>query len=357
MAAGDLKGARAGWDHVVSDARANGDTGALTFGLSLRAPVHLRLGDVRGAEADTREVIDLLVETGIDPAHRRDSAPWLLCPLIETFLELGELDQADDFYRLAGLDDEFPQLLQYTYLLRALGLLRFAQGKTPEAVDLLRECGHRQSSWGITSPGFCNWRPHLAVACAALGDPEEAIELCVRETELARSFGLARELGMALRAEGLVRGDEEGAARLHEAVTVLEDSPANLEASRALVDLGALERRLGHRREAREHLRHGSDLARRCGANRIAKTALDELTAAGAKPRRLAFSGLESLTASELRVSRIAAQGLSNRDIAQALFVTEKTVEGHLANAFRKLDIRSRTQLVDALSAPLRSPR
>jgi DNA-binding CsgD family transcriptional regulator len=352
MAAGDLEGARAGWDHVVSDARGNGDTGALTFGLSLRAPVHLRLGDVRGAEADTREVIDLLVETGVDPADRRDSAPWLLCPLIETLVELGELDQADDFFTLAGLDDEFPQLLQYTYLLRAVGLLRFAQGRAPEAVDLLRECGRRQSSWGITSPGFCSWRPDLAVASAALGHPAEATELCVQETELARSFGLARELGMALRADGLIRGDDQGAARLREAVAILEDSPATLEASRALVDLGALERRLGHRREAREHLRRGSDLAHRCGANGIAKTALDELTAAGAKPRRLAFSGLESLTASELRVSRIAAQGLSNRDIAQALFVTEKTVEGHLANAYRKLDIRSRTQLVDALSAP-----
>ena len=73
------------------------------------------------------------------------------------------------------------------------------------------------------------------------------------------------------------------------------------------------------------------------------------LLATGARPRRLVLSGLEALTPSERRVAEMAADGLSNRDIAQALFVTPKTVEVHLSNAYRKLDIHSRGELPNAL--------
>ena len=68
-------------------------------------------------------------------------------------------------------------------------------------------------------------------------------------------------------------------------------------------------------------------------------------------PRRSRISGLESLTASERRVAEMAAGGLGNRDIAQALFVTRKTVEKHLGNAFAKLAVSSRAELADRLTA------
>ena len=70
-----------------------------------------------------------------------------------------------------------------------------------------------------------------------------------------------------------------------------------------------------------------------------------------ARPRRLVLSGVDSLTPSERRIAAMAAEGLSNREIAQALFVTLRTVEMHLSNAFRKLDISSRTQLPAALAS------
>jgi DNA-binding CsgD family transcriptional regulator len=89
----------------------------------------------------------------------------------------------------------------------------------------------------------------------------------------------------------------------------------------------------------------------RCGATVLARSALEEALAAGARPRRVARRGMESLTPSELRVARRAAEAHSNREIAEDLFVTIKTVEMHLANAYGKLGIRSRTQLVDALGA------
>ena len=96
---------------------------------------------------------------------------------------------------------------------------------------------------------------------------------------------------------------------------------------------------------AREHLQRGLDLAIECGAEGLAGRARDELLAAGARPRRASFSGVESLTPSESRVARLAATGHSNAEIAQTLFVTQKTVESHLAAAYRKLGVRSRAEL------------
>jgi DNA-binding CsgD family transcriptional regulator len=83
----------------------------------------------------------------------------------------------------------------------------------------------------------------------------------------------------------------------------------------------------------------------------LADRAHEELVATGARPRRLVLSGVDSLTPSERRIAALAAEGLSNREIAQALFVTLRTVEMHLSNAFRKLDVSSRTQLPAALAS------
>jgi DNA-binding CsgD family transcriptional regulator len=120
-----------------------------------------------------------------------------------------------------------------------------------------------------------------------------------------------------------------------------------------LTDLGAALRRNGQRSEARGPLRRGLDLARRCGARPLAELAHEELVATGARPRRMTLTGIEALTPSERRVASMAASGLTNREVAQALFVTEKTVEVHLTRAYRKLDICSRSELARALeSAP-----
>jgi DNA-binding CsgD family transcriptional regulator len=70
----------------------------------------------------------------------------------------------------------------------------------------------------------------------------------------------------------------------------------------------------------------------------------------GARPRRVALAGVDALTASERRVAELAAQGLTNRVIAQSLFITARTVEGHLTNVFRKLDLESREGLAEAMA-------
>ena len=205
-------------------------------------------------------------------------------------------------------------------------------------------------TWQIRNPGRSPWRASAALALTSLGERDEAIRIALEEIELARRFEVPRELGIALRAAGLAEGGDRGVELLAEAVEVLEDVPALLEHARALTDLGAALRRGGRRSDAREPLRRGLELAHRCGATALAERAHAELLATGARPRRAVVTGLEALTASERRVANMAAEGLTNREIAQALFVTEKTIEWHLGQAYRKLEIASRSELPRALS-------
>ena len=137
---------------------------------------------------------------------------------------------------------------------------------------------------------------------------------------------------------------------LSEAVDVLAASPARLEHARALADLGVA---LRHRRrivEAREPLRRALDLATRCDATPLAERARTELLIAGARPRRPQLSGVDALTTNERRVAALAADGRSNREIAQALYVSHKTVEKHLTAAYRKLGVGAREDLPGALA-------
>jgi DNA-binding NarL/FixJ family response regulator len=143
---------------------------------------------------------------------------------------------------------------------------------------------------------------------------------------------------------------------LREAIDAFEHGDARLERARALADLGALLRRRNRRTEARELLREALDAAHRAGARPLAEYAETELRATGARPRRVVLTGLESLTASERRIAEFAGEGLTNREIAQNLFVTARTVEGHLTSIFRKLQLDSRHELPAALEQRPRVP-
>jgi ATP/maltotriose-dependent transcriptional regulator MalT len=335
-------------DQALVEARRRGSFFALGFAWSLRALVLVRLGALAAAEADTRNALDPL------SSEARMAAPWLVPPLTDVQLERGELEAASRLLDEYGLGGDLPDLLQMNQLLETRGRLRLAQNRVNEGIADLRECARRLAAWGhgVRNPGLIPWGPSLASALAATGEQDEARTLAREQVDLAREFEVPRELGMALRVTGLVEGGDDGIELLREAVEVLEPTAFELEHARALTDFGAAIRRRGHRSDAREPLRGGLDLARRCGATELAERAHRELVATGARPRRLTLSGVDSLTASERRVADLAAEGLTNREVAQALFVTEKTVEGHLAGCYRKLDISSRSELPHALGRP-----
>jgi DNA-binding CsgD family transcriptional regulator len=198
------------------------------------------------------------------------------------------------------------------------------------------------------NPASFPWRSAASGGLAALGRREEAAALAAEEVALARRWGAPRALAVALRAEGALTRSTD---LLREAVAVLDGSEATLERARALTELGAALRRSGRRSEAREPLRIAIELAGECGAAPLADRARTELRAAGGRPRAPLRTGIDALTASERRIAEMAAAGRSNPEIAQDLFVTVKTVEMHLSGAYRKLGIRSRSQLLGVLTA------
>jgi DNA-binding CsgD family transcriptional regulator len=133
------------------------------------------------------------------------------------------------------------------------------------------------------------------------------------------------------------------------AVAVQAAGETRLEYARTLVELGAALRRAGHCVDAREPLGAGLDIGGECGAVPLADYARQELVLSGARRTSTQVRGASALSPRERRVARLAADGMTNRQIAQALYVSLKTVEMHLSRAYRKLDISSRAALVGAL--------
>ena len=203
---------------------------------------------------------------------------------------------------------------------------------------------------GAFGPCLWPWRSLHALELVRQGDVAEARKLASEEARLAGAFGAPRARGLALRTVGLIEGGDRGIGSLREAVRVLAESPAVLEHARALIDLGAVLRRNGHRIDALACLREGVDLAHSCAATGLTEAGRAEMVLAGARPRRDAGRGPDALTAGELRVARMAADGMTNREIAQALFVAVRTVETHLTHVYRKLAIDSRDGLAGELA-------
>src|SRR5262249_5443490 len=174
------------------------------------------------------------------------------------------------------------------------------------------------------------WRRFAVDGLLLLGRRDEARALAEEELEIARRWGARNEIGASLRGVGLAAGGVEGERLLEEGVEFLAGTGANLQYARALLDLGPAYRRAGRRTEARERLREAASLALSGGMLALAERANEELAATGARPRTALRTGIDALTPSERRVAELAADDLSNKEIAQALFVTVKTVELHL---------------------------
>jgi DNA-binding CsgD family transcriptional regulator len=239
-------------------------------------------------------------------------------------------------------------------LLVVRGRVRFAQGAADEAYGIFAEAGRSQTQWGGESPPITQWRTYMARTANALGRGEEARGLIDEELTAAERFGAPRPLAAALRARAAVVADDAAEAErtLRDAADILDGSLADLEQARVAVDLGVLLLRQGRADEAREILRPALDRAWACGADALAERARASLVQAGARPRRPELTGARALTPAEARTARMAAGGMTNRELAEALFVTEKTVETHLTAAYRKLNIAGRPQLAAALGAP-----
>jgi DNA-binding CsgD family transcriptional regulator len=337
--------ARTALSALVDRGRERGAVASVAWGCAIRAETELRAGKLAEAETDASEALTIALDHDVGIV-----VPAVVASLVDTCLERRPAQEALVLLARHGFNGQaLPPGYTSHVLLHARGRARAAAGDPKMAASDLRECGQAETDWGARNPAAMPWRSSLALVLHALGQTDEAEALAEEELDLARAFGANRAIGIALRAAALLRRGGAAIAGLREAVETLAASPAHLEHARALVDLGAAQRRAGRRQDALDTLRAGLDAADRCGAHQLSARARAELRAAGARPRRQRLSGPESLTASERRVAGMAAAGLTNRQIAQALFVTTKTVEMHLGRVYPKLGVAGRAELAGVL--------
>jgi DNA-binding CsgD family transcriptional regulator len=329
-------------DAAVRDARSSGDALLLAATLACRAWLALHGGDLRAAEADARTALTGLAAPGFFRVLNTALA-------IDALTEQDHLDEAG--HLLAGQAGAVEGTLSSDAVLRlSRGRLRLAQQRPAEALADFLGVGEVAVRLGFDSPCWLPWRSCAVPASLALGDRGRARDLAAAEVALARAFAAPRTLGVAMHAAGLADGGPRGEQLLREAIGTLGRAGADLDQARAMCDLGAQLRRGNRRADSRDLLRGALDIAHRTGAARLARQAETELRATGARPRRAVLTGADALTASERRIAELAADGLTNRQIAQTLYITDRTIEGHLTSAFRKLGIGSRDHLRTALT-------
>jgi DNA-binding CsgD family transcriptional regulator len=325
-------------DRALVQARARADAATAGYLLSYRIHLAMRLGQLADAEADGRGACELLARLDEDAS----------CPpaLLDVLVERDGAEEAWELYRRQTPTGS----QQRSAMLELVGArAAIAVGRGGEALAQLLSAGEQLDAMAFRHPQFAPWRALAAPLANELGDRELALRLSDELTALATRTGAPTAIAQALRVRGHLHGDLTALAR---SAQVAGETRDLLEYARSMTELGSAQAQSGQREEARETLRNALASAHEAGALTLATRARAELIASGGRPRRAALKGVEALTPTELQVARLAAGGLSNRDIADGLFVSLKTVEQHLARCYAKLGISGRGDLANALSSP-----
>lgn len=327
------------WCHV------SGNLDGAAWGHGFLADTTREAGQLRDAEVEATVALDITKALGSFSPAAWQASTNLLAVLIERA----------DLERAQKLADELPMEVGpgdvpvTPWPLEMRAYLRMAQGDLEGGVEDLLQVGERVEKLRYFNPSYPRWRQEVTEALAALGRASEAEEIIAVAEERAQMFGAAHVMGSVLRARATIEPRRRAIETLQEAVAAFEAYGPPHELARTLVDFGAALSRDGRRREAREPLRRALELAMTCGAGAIERRARDELVTAGARARLTPHTGVGALTATELTTARLAGEGFRNRDIAERLFVTIRTVETHLTHVYEKLGIESRRELKRAL--------
>ncbi|MFI8894022.1 helix-turn-helix transcriptional regulator [Streptomyces paradoxus] len=336
------------WADELDEADRLVDRGLAGQRPDLLHPMHAALLNTRADIAAARGEYALL------PAERPGPAQGPSNVHATTLIALVETGRAEQARRLAdGFDlREAPDNWELNRFLYARGVQRAAADDTAGALHDFLECGRRQTARDVVSPVVTPWRTAAAECRLALGSPREALALAEEELRLARVWNTPRTVGRALRVLGTVTGGRRGLHLAEEAVRILTDAPpaARGELVAALLAQGRQLTAAGERARARECLRTAARHAERLGAVRLRTLAEDALRDGGARRAATVRTGSGSLTGSELRIARLAADGRTNSEIAGLLHLARRTVETHLTSTYKKLGIRRRAELGQALS-------
>lgn len=330
-------------DRMLAEGRAAGNRFVVGLGYEMRGNARWARGDIISALAET----EWIAEFG--GRWEASSIP------MRVFRSLALLEAGRDEEAVAVLD--VPAELEasvygswpWLWLPYGRAHLALAAGEMEVAAAEARLTGERQAAMEIVNYENLFWRPLAVRALARTGRRHEALDLAAEDLEQTARYCSPRAAAVAQATAGGIEGDDRGEERMLAAIADLDALGVELGAARARLDLGMLRRRLRRPRDARRPLAEAIHVARRLGARRLAVAAEKQLRLAGGRPRRLALTGVGSLTPGQRRVAELAAQGLSNPEVAQALFVSVRTVETHLTATYTKLEIESREQLSEAL--------
>ena len=309
------------------------------------ADLALRRGHLAEAEDEARSALclvddDVSVLTG-------GSASVLVCALTER----GAFDEARDVLRERGLDGSMDGMPWESAVIHARARLWLAAGDYERALAEALLSGSLREDCGRPNPTWTPWRSTAALALAHLGRRAEAVAMADAELALAERFGAPVPIAGALHARAVAEPDDAARVALCErALAVAAGTPALLESVRARLELGSTLAHMGRRIEARDALRPALADADAAGAVLLAQRARRELVATGLRPRHAALEGAAALTPRQRQVCELAAAGKGNRQIAQALFLSIKTVETHLAAGYRKLGVGTRAELAVQLA-------
>jgi DNA-binding CsgD family transcriptional regulator len=312
------------------------DAGALVhlqFALSFLARSHMLAGDLTAATLTIDETRSIAEATG-NPAPV--NAPMILAAW------RGHEPQASE---LIAATSEEAAARRWTSNNYARSLLYNGLGRHDAARDAAWEAFQRDPvGYGSLLVG------ELAEAASRTADRallESALDWLSERTRVISSEWA---MGIEARVRALLSEGEIAESLYRESITHLARTRVRLELARTHLLYGEWLRRQRRRLDAREHLRTALDMFTSMGTEAFAARAERELLATGERARKRTVDTLDQLTPQEEQVARLAAKGATNREIAAQLFITQSTVEYHLRKAFRKLDVKSRTQLAHRIS-------
>jgi len=335
---------------AIAEARASGHVVGLPRLLLFAGFSQARLGRFSAAYAGVSEAVDMAEELG-------QAAIWCDCANTLAGLEarLGlhgrcreHAEQAIERSTSLGLD------WYASHATINLALSELAQGRAARVVELLEPLHAHSRAAGIVDPGEYGYH-ELIEAYILLGRLEEATG-CLAELErLLLSVPRRSEQLHAVRCAALLADGEKAQSLFVEALA-LDTGEMPFEVAYTHLLFGEWLRRTGERRRARGQLTAALDIFERLGSEWWAERCRRELAASGARLRRLDPATRDELTPQELQVALQVARGLSNREIAQTLFLSPKTVEFHLTRIYRKLDLHARTELVERFCEQVERP-
>lgn len=227
------------------------------------------------------------------------------------------------------------------------GIVALWRGDLTTAVEHLAESERQARALGWRSPDQRPWTAEYVEALLGLGRVDEAVQLVDSWEADALRLSRKRVLAQVMRCRGLIAaalGDvDEARSLLERAASRSGEAGDAFGRGRALLGLGIVGRRARRKRPAREALEAALVEFERLGAATWVDAARAELGRIGGR------APADGLTAAERRVATLVAAGKTNREVAAALFLAERTVAGHLTHVYAKLGIRSRTELARRL--------